>query len=636
LAGAAAILAACGAAALAPAADAAWAEQALCRPCGKAPRVDVAVAPGGLTAVLWVSRDRVEAAVRTPGGRFSAPERLGEGPGARGPVRGDLAVGEDGTIVAAWEERLPAGVADRAIQVAVRPPGGPWGAPEQVAVGVLPEVAVGRDGTAFVSLNADAGDRRHVRLAVRPPGGEWTLEEVGAASDRFTMGPQIALSGDRVMVVWMELQIPEQRRRVMTAVREGGVWQEPQQFPGGVEPSIALDPGGTAHAVWRVYATNATLPSPVLAASQPRGGTWGAATRVSPDDRGSGAPAVGIDAAGNVMAAWSGAPGDSGVSVARRDPLTGTWGAPETLATSAPREAPALAVAPSGQALVAWDRDGAAGRISVLAAGGSSLSGRVGSPETVSAPGAMAASFPSFAAGVDREGRPTVAWVGAGPTVWVATPATAAGRVRLTAAQLGINQRISQAAIRRLNAIRARIDGLPAPEPARGEGGAVTVSLAQLRINQRISQAAVYRANLLRAQLDGALEAVQAPDRGGGGRLSLTARQLLINQRISQAAVRRVNAIADRIPDLPVPHPPLGQAPVRIVVGTPIGAYRFRINQVARGQAYVGRDVGLVFPSQIDPRLSLGACLNVSGEGIVAGGAFFPSVLSLEEEKDCP
>ncbi|MDX6555198.1 MAG: hypothetical protein QOD86_1393 [Miltoncostaeaceae bacterium] len=107
-------------------------------------------------------------------------------------------------------------------------------------------------------------------------------------------------------------------------------------------------------------------------------------------------------------------------------------------------------------------------------------------------------------------------------------------RVRLSAGQLLINQRISQSALRRLDALDRRLDdgltdadiregaitagklvaGLaiaavdptaaaperPAPperpEPARGRR-AVTLSLAQLRINQRIAQAAVRRANSL-------------------------------------------------------------------------------------------------------------------------------------------
>jgi subtilisin family serine protease len=108
-------------------------------------------------------------------------------------------------------------------------------------------------------------------------------------------------------------------------------------------------------------------------------------------------------------------------------------------------------------------------------------------------------------------------------------------RVRLTAGQLLINQRISQSALRRLDALDRRLDdgltdadiregaitagklasglailavdpataapgGAAAPAAAAGTPRprrAVTLSLAQLRINQRIAQAAVRRANAL-------------------------------------------------------------------------------------------------------------------------------------------
>ncbi len=107
----------------------------------------------------------------------------------------------------------------------------------------------------------------------------------------------------------------------------------------------------------------------------------------------------------------------------------------------------------------------------------------------------------------------------------------------LSSAQLRINQRISQAAVRRLNGIKSRIDGgltggdlrdgsitagklapgltvagagdTPPVAASRtvvkaaGRGsGRVTASAAQLRINQKISQAAVRRANTLIVKLE--------------------------------------------------------------------------------------------------------------------------------------
>ncbi len=199
----------------------------------------------------------------------------------------------------------------------------------------------------------------------------------------------------------------------------------------------------------------------------------------------------------------------------------------------------------------------------------------------------------------------------------------AAGGLPLTRAQLLVNQRIAQAAIRRLRAVQERLDaGLAArdicghavgaedlaagigtaathlslarpvpatPDPIRPAAGApnrgaVALSARQLLVNQRIAQAAVRRANALSARLeggltggdiaDGAIDQGKLADRlrilGSGpfvaappqsrtvaaprlpappaaGAIRLTASQLLVNQRIAQAAVRRANALVARL-----------------------------------------------------------------------------------------
>jgi hypothetical protein len=114
----------------------------------------------------------------------------------------------------------------------------------------------------------------------------------------------------------------------------------------------------------------------------------------------------------------------------------------------------------------------------------------------------------------------------------------------LSARQLLINQRIGQAAIRRLNAVAAKLDGRPAPT-ARHKGGAVHLTAAQLLINQRIFQAAVRRAATLEARLDHTPAPHFGP--GKGGTVHLTVGQLIINQRIAQAAVRRANTLVARV-----------------------------------------------------------------------------------------
>jgi YVTN family beta-propeller protein len=186
----------------------------------------------------------------------------------------------------------------------------------------------------------------------------------------------------------------------------------------------------------------------------------------------------------------------------------------------------------------------------------------------------------------------------------------------LSASQLRIDQRVSQAAIRRAKAIEAwlgagieardicggalavdrfldsvgfvaaggaRPAASPRPlalePPARGGAGQVRLSREQLLINQRVAQAAIRRANALRARIGGRLTGGDIKDaqltnsqlvaglgfgapgaapkpapsrtnvgsRSGGdpGAVTLSAAQLRINQRIGQQAVRRVNALAD-------------------------------------------------------------------------------------------
>ena len=212
----------------------------------------------------------------------------------------------------------------------------------------------------------------------------------------------------------------------------------------------------------------------------------------------------------------------------------------------------------------------------------------------------------------------------AGPAPKAAPPRRRAARrgpVKVTPRQLLINQRISQAAVRRLNAVRAWLDaGLtggdicggsigaadlmpaivteevangnelpvasprpvtPAQPPRRGRAPRLRLSPRQLLINQRVSQAAVRRANALEARLQQGLTGgdirpgaigqghlqsnlgiraagasarpaasrtiLAKPGRGRPGRVRVEASQLRINQRISQAAVRRANALIHQL-----------------------------------------------------------------------------------------
>jgi hypothetical protein len=120
------------------------------------------------------------------------------------------------------------------------------------------------------------------------------------------------------------------------------------------------------------------------------------------------------------------------------------------------------------------------------------------------------------------------------------------GRIRVTLRQLRIDQRIAQAALRRVRALEAAVLGRPAPKPRGAGHSRIALTAGQLRINQRVARAALRRVLVIQARLDGRPPPPRAP-RPRGVAVTLTVRQLLINQRISQAVLRRVDALADRV-----------------------------------------------------------------------------------------
>jgi hypothetical protein len=211
--------------------------------------------------------------------------------------------------------------------------------------------------------------------------------------------------------------------------------------------------------------------------------------------------------------------------------------------------------------------------------------------------------------------------------------------VSVTAGQLRINQRIAQAAVRRVNELMARVDrvGSGAEEVPRGDPSDITLSVRQLLINQRIAQAAVLRANSLERRLVGV---AIGPLRDGPvqGSLTLNARQLLINQRIAQAAIRRAHALEARIPELPFPNPsPLSPELDSLVGVIPDGDRAIMVVQTIQrrgtlGDATplaVGGTVPVMFPSDVDPN-AIPDGTGISVIGVVSGGVMYGMHLAFE------
>jgi len=122
----------------------------------------------------------------------------------------------------------------------------------------------------------------------------------------------------------------------------------------------------------------------------------------------------------------------------------------------------------------------------------------------------------------------------------VEVPPAVAGdpsKVTLTVNQLLINQRISQAAIRRLNALKARLDaGLTGGDVTDGAvGRAQLLAGTTVLFTPPVAPAAA------------SVTGIAPASPGDPSKVTLSVNQLLINQRISQAAVKRANELIHRL-----------------------------------------------------------------------------------------
>ncbi|MEQ9337118.1 MAG: PKD domain-containing protein [Miltoncostaeaceae bacterium] len=538
----------------------------------------VVVDPSGRATVVFLRSDgagtRIEyvrlsaGAPPSPAFTLSAPNPLTPAPVS--DMR--LSLGADGTVAAVWRHRIEsdAALSRYQVRVALIPPIGPHTPARGVSdinrnagePAVAPGPPIGIGGFRIVWPERIAG----------PAAPNWEVRFAPVASSGMPLGSTlIAPDGDAQNVVDIAT-LPSGAGMILHSVPSlsgalsgrlissagvpvPGPALAPLPPGAGLSPAAGFDLAAGADGVFTLAFNNA----PVLtdATIEVRrfdaAGALIAQAAIDPPD--SEYPELALTAAGSVNAVWLRDDGSGHTQV--RSAQFDIEGPVLSLAPAGP----AVAGQPAPLAATALDRSQpityqwSAGDGSPAFAGGASVSPTY----------AQAGDFTATVTATDALGRQSTATTTVsvapapppdepqptGPAVPAllvcAPPAPPAigpgsGRVTLTASQLRINQRISQAAVRRVAALQARTDGLPVPEdPPRGEPGRVTLTVAQLRINQRISQAALRRVNALSNRVQGL--PAPAPAEGAPGRLTLSAAQLLTNQRIAQAAVRRVNAL---------------------------------------------------------------------------------------------
>jgi hypothetical protein len=193
---------------------------------------------------------------------------------------------------------------------------------------------------------------------------------------------------------------------------DGKTWQATDLGPGGTEPHggqhpvVALSPDGHAVAVWgSAVGCPAACAYIVQAAMRPPGGSWGAPVTLTTDLYfGGGGIVLGMDDAGNAIAAWVGS--YAGASHYAVLPASGSWGPAQELSNGNVQGAAhglGLAVSPDGSVVVAFANKGDA----IWAASGTVL-GRLSAPVFVATGDYSTDSAPKAA--VDDAGNASLVW----------------------------------------------------------------------------------------------------------------------------------------------------------------------------------------------------------------------------------
>jgi hypothetical protein len=192
---------------------------------------------------------------------------------------------------------------------------------------------------------------------------------------------------------------------------DGKIWQATDLGPGGDQPHggqhpvMALSPDGHAVALWGSTVGCPASCSYILQASvRPPGGSWGAPVTLSTElNWGAGGLVLGMDGAGNAIAAWVGFYADASHYAVL--PAGGTWGPARTLSTYVQGHARnlGLAVSPDGSAIVAYATEHDA----IWAVSGTVLGG-FSAPVSVAAGDYSKVSAPKVA--LDDAGNASLVW----------------------------------------------------------------------------------------------------------------------------------------------------------------------------------------------------------------------------------
>jgi PKD domain len=264
------------------------------------------------------------------------------------------AIGPDGTVTAAFVDGEGS---QRALKVAVKPPGQPWRAPVQLSkpdgVAMFAYTASDRAGNVVVVWAEQLNGGFVVRGATKPAGGEFTPAQSISDTGTSANWPQVAMAGGTAVVAWAQ----NGRVRAATATAGGAfVVHDPLTPPIGFDdpPAVGVAPGGAAVVAWRTPGSGDGT-AELHAAARAAGGEFAALPDVASVPTNSiHRVQIAMSPQGRATMAWTF--NDSSADIGRLQSasraVTGKFGGVETVANRSGEFA--LAMSDDDTALLAW------------------------------------------------------------------------------------------------------------------------------------------------------------------------------------------------------------------------------------------------------------------------------------------
>ena len=388
----------------------------------------VTVQPDGEFVAVWGAQGAVEApspvrwARRPSGGGWSAPDTITFT--SSFPAISALEAGGDGSVTVMITD------GDSVTTNRKAPGTETWGGDEGVPTGLGSRLAVGSDGSALAAAQDTCGVSAAVacvRATYRPPGGPWGApEDAGlAAVGNSITGHEVAAVGTGYTLVFGEAGVdgpfspPSLVRYADRGSGTAGQWSPPDTidgFPNDVPfcPTtldncfdLAVGADGSQLAAWHHSDTSGTNPR-ILAALRSPGGAWGGAETVGATGTVAAIPFAALTRSGVPIVAWGSAIRGQGLPHGAHRAGADDWRERDLTGSKGPRgvlqgvSLGDLAVDAEGDAVTAWEETNGAAASGFDAAGPRF--------DALSLPSGGSVAF-SAAATDNWSGPPGISWV---------------------------------------------------------------------------------------------------------------------------------------------------------------------------------------------------------------------------------